>query len=149
MGAPQPSAATTPPRAPQRGGQGATVAHSDKRQLCPPSPAPPQGFCGLSLPGERHSGVPRRGRSQPLQRPTMGFLKIPLRLALPTVDYRMQLDDRVRSAQCGHRMGACVEPLVYDDTPTWDPGSTVNGGPARGVGTTHPTTTHVKSWGRP
>ena len=58
MGAPQPPAGATPPRATKRGGPGTPMAHRGRWQLPLPSPAPWQGLRSLPPCREWHSGVP-------------------------------------------------------------------------------------------
>ena len=101
MGASQPQAGATPPRAPKRGGPGTPMAHCGRGQLPPPSPAPWQGFRSLPPCCGWHSGVPARRGPPPVPGPAGGFLDAPARRPLPTVDHRARLHDRVGGTHSG------------------------------------------------
>ena len=142
VGASQPPAGATPPRAPKRGGEGAPVAHCGGGRPPSPSPAPRQGLRSLPPCCEWHSGVPTPREPPPVSGPAGGVLEAPARRPFPTVDHRARLHDRMGGAHRGGGVGVGVGPVVRGHARPGDPCATIRRHPAPGVGAGHPAETH-------
>ena len=146
MGALQPQAGATPPRAPKRGGPGAPMAHRGRGQLPPPTPQRPGGDFVASLCAVNGTlECPPQEDTHPYRDLSGGFSKhLQDALFPPWI-----IHDRVGGMHSGRGVGARVGPVLRRDARPEDPCATIRRLPARGVGATHPAKARHDPWGGP